>query len=434
VTVIAGGNERRPPRRPRRARRAILATAALLLVGAGAAGAWRVLGHRASEPPPDPATFPAVRVLRASAQSVQLRIAAQGTVMPNEEVALRHTVGGSVVWMSPALLEGGLFAAGEELLRVDPNELARAVREAEADVARARTVVARAEATQEAVSRRLEPISSGAPVPAPDAEPARLQQARERLAAAEARLAAARRSAENATLRAPFGGCTLRRSMEVGRRISPLTTIATISSTDHADVRLTLPDEDLRFLELPRDGEASGGATGPEALLHAHVAGRDSTWIGRVLRAEGTIDTRTRTVTVIARVEDPYDRKGQRGMPALVPRAMVTAEIAGRTFADVIALPRSAVRLGDQVLVVQLDRPGAAAGPGRIAVRRVEVLRREPGRTLVSEGVRDGELVCVAPLDALTDGTRVRAVPPPAAKETRGAEPAKEARGAEAAK
>ena len=403
------------PRPTRRARRAGLAIVALVVLAAGAAAAWRMLGHRASAPPPNPATFPVVRVLRATAEPTPIRIAAQGSVMPNEEVRLKHRVGGRVVWMSPALLEGGLFAADEELLRVDPQELARALRAAEDEVARARATVARGEARDETASRRLEGITPGAPEPGPDSEPLRLQRARERLEVLQARLEDARRDMENATLRAPFAGCSHRKLAEVGQRISPLTTIAMISGTDHAEARLSVPDEDLHHLEVPE--EATDGEAGPEVALHAHIAGRGCTWIGRIVRVESTIDTRTRTVNVIARVDDPYDRSGQRGMPPLKPGAEVTAEITGRTYPDVVALPRSAVRLGDEVLVVELDQKDAASGPGRIAVRHVEVLRREAGRTLVSKGVRNGELVCAAPSDALADGTRVRAAPLPEAKQ-----------------
>ena len=47
-------------------------------------------------------------------------------------------------------------------------------------------------------------------------------------------------------------------------------------------------------------------------------------------------------------------------------------------------------------------------GEGRLRVREVKVLRREAERVLVTDGLADGENVCVSPLEVAVDGMPVR--------------------------
>ncbi len=63
-----------------------------------------------------------VRVISAEPMSMQLTVTSQGTVAPNTESELIPEVTGRVVWMSPALVNGGYFNAGDELIRVDDKD------------------------------------------------------------------------------------------------------------------------------------------------------------------------------------------------------------------------------------------------------------------------------------------------------------------------
>ena len=107
-------------------------------------------------------------------------------------------------------------------------------------------------------------------------------------------------------------------------------------------------------------------------------------------------------VVAVARVENPYGRGEEtRGLPLAVGM-FVRAEIEGRSFDDVVPLPRSALRGADSVWVV---------GEGdRLEVRRVEVLRGERDRVVVHGGLESGELVVTTPIEVVTDGMTVRVV------------------------
>ena len=134
--------------------------------------------------------------------------------------------------------------------------------------------------------------------------------------------------------------------------------------------------------------------------LRASFAGYPFEWQGRIVRTEGEIDAKSRMVHVVAEVADPYGRGDDPDRPPLAAGLYVEAEIVGRTVENVAVLPRSAIRDGDVVLVVDDD--------DRLRLRRVEVLRRSADRAIVRGGLANGERICLSPLVAVTDGMRVR--------------------------
>jgi len=78
----------------------------------------------------------------------------------------------------------------------------------------------------------------------------------------------------------------------------------------------------------------------------------------------------------------------------------VEAEIAGRTYEHVAAIPRAALREGHRVLVLDDE--------SRLYFRDVEVLRQTRDEAFVAGGLADGDRVCVSALAAVTDGMQVR--------------------------
>ena len=80
----------------------------------------------------------------------------------------------------------------------------------------------------------------------------------------------------------------------------------------------------------------------------------------------------------------------------------VEAEIQGRLARNVVSLPCTALRAGDQVLVVDEE--------SRLRFRAVEILRAERDRVIVRSGLRDGERVCVSIVETAVEGMKVRTV------------------------
>ena len=193
------------------------------------------------------------------------------------------------------------------------------------------------------------------------------------------------------------------KNVDVGQYVTTGMNLARIYAIDYAEIRLPLPDRDLAYLNMPFDFRGNQGSNrGPDVTLKARFAGADHEWHGYVSRLEAEVDARSRMVHAVVRVPDPYgnSRAGQR--PPLAVGLFVDAEIAGKTFDNVMTVPRAALRPDSTVLVVDTE--------DCIRVRKVGVLRLDSESAFVDSGLNDGDRVCVSTVAAVVDGMRVTPV------------------------
>jgi multidrug efflux system membrane fusion protein len=358
----------------------------------------------ATRPPDEYA--PLVRVVVVEPQTHRLTVTTYGTVKPRTETALVSEVAGRVMSIAPSLASGGYFEKGEVMLTVDARDYELAVVTAQGLVAQAK-VRAELEEAQGEVAREEWKTLGGDKVSPLATRELQLQEAQAALAAAEASLEVARRNLRRTRVRAPFA-CRVRdKRVDVGQYVTPGAPVAGIYAIDYVEIRLPIPDAELAFLDLPFNYRGEKSQTqGPEVRLHADFAGAHRQWVGRIVRVEGEIDPVSRVVHAVAQVDDPYGRKtGGERMPLAVG-LFVQADIVGLEVDDAVALPRSAVRGGNTVLVVDDD--------DQIRFREIHVLRLSGNTAIVTGGLSRGEKVCISSLEAVTDGMKVRtALSPP---------------------
>ncbi len=375
---------------------------ALILVVGGVCSAWLVQGQPAR--PAMPATIepPAIRVLTVRPEAVQLRVHSQGTVAPRTLSELVAQVPGQVVEVGQGLEPGAFFDEGEVLLRLDSRDQKLARRRALASLERARAE----EEYAEAMLRRQKRLGE-----AGVASPSAIDEARRAARTASARrveaevdLADAEQDLERTTIRAPFDGRTLSRSIDVGRFVAVATPLAELHAIDHAEVRLPIPDSELAFLDLSL-GDDVDLASAPRVALTAEFAGRTHRWSGRIVRTEARIDPRTRMVHVVARVPRPYDPDPEDPeRPPLAAGLFVEAEIEGRRVDDVVRIPRETLDDEGHLFIV---------GEGdRLERRRVDVLRVERREALIVDGLDARDRVSLMETRWASDGLAVRPVEP----------------------
>jgi membrane fusion protein, multidrug efflux system len=369
-----------------------------IIAGAIAIAVAMIAARPAVETRPPETVAPLVRVIAVEPTTVDVVVRSQGTVAPRTETALLPEIVGRVIHVSPSLLPGGFFQAGDTLVRLESRDYELAVVGARAQVAQA-TARLSVEDEEAAVARReWAVLGRGEPAPLVLREP-QLAEARAALDAARSALERAERDLARTTIRAPFAGRVRDKRVDIGQIVAPGTPLATIYGIEVAEIRLPIPDEELAFLDLPLGYR--GGRAGPPVTIHAAFAGQQLQWQGRIVRTEGEIDPASRMVHLVAEVKDPYGQATKTGTAPLAVGMFVRAEITGRRLTDVFVLPRSAVRGADQVLVVD---------DNRVRLRTVRVVRGEQDRVVIGEGLAPGELVSVSPLDVVVDGMAVRTV------------------------
>ena len=346
-----------------------------------------------------PAAVPAplVRVVEVRLGPAPLNVRAQGSVEPRSEAILVAQVAGRIERVARDFAEGAFFGRGQTLLWIEDADYRLAVAQAEAAVAQARVALQREEAEAELARSEWAELGEGEASPLTRREP-QLAQARASLAAAEASLEQARLNLARTRVSAPYDGRVRAKLADVGQFVGPGSPLATVFSTDAAEIRVPVPRDDLPFLDLDL-GRGDFGDEGPAARLTGDVAGGRQSWQGRVVRADGGFDPRTRMLGLYVEVKDPFGRRGGSG--EVLPMGLfVEAEIQGRLADDVAVLPRSALRDGDRVLVAADDR---------LTYRAVDVVRILGDEVVIGGGLDSGELVCISNLETVVDGMRIRA-------------------------
>lgn len=351
-------------------------------------------GRQPAEQREDVAVGVLVDVISAQPEELIYRISSQGTVRPRLMTSLVSEVNGRIIEVSPNFVEGGFFAAGELLVKVEQDDYLTAVKAAEANLARATAALQEELARVRVAEEEWASFTEGE---APELGLRRPQLARElaNVRSAEAELERAARDLSRTELRAPYAGLLQSKTVNIGQFISRGTVLGSIFGTDLAEVRLPLTDHDLAFMLLP-GGEQSSY---PLVELTALVAGQQQHWQGRLTRTEGVLDERSRVIYAVVQVDDPYRLQTDGKQPLRFGR-FVHAAIEGSSSGQVIRLPRNLVRPGNQVLLVNAD--------SQLEFRPVQVQRTDERYAYVMEGLAAGEHLVVSALPNPLAGMQVR--------------------------
>ncbi|MCH8537537.1 MAG: efflux RND transporter periplasmic adaptor subunit [Alkalimonas sp.] len=336
-----------------------------------------------------------VDAITAQVEDIQYRIASQGTVQPKLKTSLISEVNGRITEVSENFVEGGFFAKGELLVKVEQDDYLTAVKAAEANLARASASLEEEKARVRVAEEEWASFTEGV---APELGLRRPQLARElaNVRSAEAELERAVRDLSRTEIRAPFAGMLQSRSVNLGQFISRGSNLGMIFGTDLAEVRLPLTDHDTAFITLPSRGQ--GGY--PEVKLTAAIAGNLHQWQGSLIRTEGVLDERSRVIYGVVQVDDPYQLQAHSKAEPLRFGRFVQAQIAGVSSQQVVVLPRNLLRPQNQVLLVDAEH--------KLEFRDVTVQRTDERYAYVTAGLQAGDLLAISAMPNPLPGMQVR--------------------------
>lgn len=364
---------------------------AFLIAGIFVSAAGLAVGLSQMKPPPEtkdiPDVAPLVEVLPLVEASASFRIASQGTVRPLTETILSAEVSGSIVRISPKFVAGGVFSAGEELLRIDPTNYVVAVDQAKAILTQRQIEYDGALKLRTQGYRAESEYASAAAA----------------LATAKADLVKAERNLERTHITLPYDGMVRTKEADLGQYVNPGTRVGITFATDYAEVRLPLTDRDLAFIDLPGAAEISmsGAAEGPVVYLSAIQKGQMAHWQARIVRTEGVVDEKNRVTYAVARVQDPYKLHTEAGGESSLPMGtFVAADIEGTTVDSLIRVPRTALRGNSQLMFVDADN--------RLRIRTVDVLRADAEYAYLRGGVMLGDRISTTVIESPINGMKVR--------------------------
>lgn len=341
------------------------------------------------EPKEPEITPPTVFYEVAEARAVTLDVSAQGEVRPRTDINLSAQVSGRVISTSEAFVDGGAFEEGDVLIKIEDAPYRAAAAAARARLAQEEAESALARRDYDELGREEDPTDLALRIP-------QLEQSRAEYRAAQLDL-------ERTTIKAPFKGRVRERIVGVGQYVAPGAQLGRVFSTDVAEIRLPLTDNDLAKLGLPIAFVETENQQGPAVILSAFIAGELHEWDARIARTDGAIDPATRQISAIAVVDDPYGVGSDNGTP-LAMGLFVDARIEGKPYDNAIVLPRSALYGRDVVYVIN--------GDSALEQRTVNVVSAERDTITIVSGVDSGERVATSPLRGAGDGDVVTATDP----------------------
>ncbi|WP_371192916.1 efflux RND transporter periplasmic adaptor subunit [Glaciecola sp. SC05] len=325
--------------------------------------------------------------------NVEFLVYAQGPVQPKNQTMLSAQVSGQVVSIADKFIEGGFFKEGDVLVEIESVDYQTDLLLAEAEIARAQAALDEEIARGRVAAKEWSSFNSGAP---PELGLRKPQLAREQanLKAAQANLQRAKRNLARTKIRAPYDGLVKTRAVDLGQFLPMGGQIGEVFSTDVAQVRLPLTDDDVAFIGNLNEKQ-------PLVTLSADVAGKKHFWEGRLVRDEAVLDDARRVIYGVVEVQDPYLlTQDQNHQSRLKFGRFVEASITGIQANNVIKLPRFVLRLDGTILTVDENMS--------LKINIVEVMRTDEDFVYIGGGLNPNHQVVMSAVSNPYDGMPVR--------------------------
>ena len=329
-----------------------------------------------------------IRTVAVKPVTVELTVESQGEVSAEYMVDVSPEVTGRIMHLSPAFVTGGYFQKGDVLLEIDDKDFKLAHIRAESKLVEA--IEDHEQELAEALLAKEGLLSM---------REARVNSSGARVESAKAELAQAEADLNRTKLRAPFDGRVLFTTAGIGQYVKQGEALGKIFPTELAEIRLPLSDRQLSYLDFPFGLKNNQPLPPIDVDLKANIAGQTVSYKAYLHRMDGVIDPDNRVWYAVARIQDPY---GLRSADAKFPLAMgiyVDAVIKGKKIEGVYKLPRSALRKQGEILIVDKEN--------RLRQRVVEVLKTDFDFVYITDGLNDGEIVCISSVETFVEGMPV---------------------------
>ena len=337
-----------------------------------------------------------VDFIEADLKTVSFGIPSQGIVEAHRRSQLAAEVPGKVVYVDPLFEVGQAVPANHTLIRLDDTDFDAAIAQAEANLADTESALRSEEARRDQAQRDWE-RDSGRNRGFDDA-PALVQRIPQ-LKSALARVESARKAVEKAKqdkarteIKAPYDSIIAAKQTELGSYLAPGVMVAEVFESGPYEVRLPVSVDELTHLKLNKAGDPTG-----VAKLNATVGSKVLNWEVGIIRNEGEIDRQTRSLYLVARIENSAGAEARPGL-------FVSASVTGKPYESVAAIPFQAFTNLNQVLVIKEED-----GQDKLYPRNVEVLYRDGNTVYVESGLNQGDRVCVTEVPDLISGLAVNA-------------------------
>ena len=321
-------------------------------------------------------------------QTLRPQLALFGEIVAGRRSELRALVAGPIAQIGKNFREGGLVAAGELLLEIDPFHYRTGLAERRAQLREAEVRLDQLQREH----RRIEALYVDHTVSERDRDNAEVALRQQEAIVEQRRIDVERAERELADTRliAPYAGVVGKVNANLGKQLGINDKVADLTDTGQLEVRFSLSNAE--YGRLMSSGEQ---LVGRDVTVTWKVGDSDLGYQAKIARIGAEIISTTGGVDVYAVLED-----GQR--LDLRPGAFVSVSVPDREYTDVFVAPESAL-YGENMLYVIAD--------SRLADRRIELLGHDGNniifRSAAEPALADGDRVVTTPLREAGVGVKV---------------------------
>ena len=406
-----------------------------------------------------------VDTLAVQPASIEAPVVGYGTVAPRRQVDIVPEVTGKLTRVHPDLAQGKLIAEGELLFQIEDTMYRAHVRQTEADVHRLESLLRQHAQEAKNVEERLatarrilaiiendflttkrlhEQDDAATPQQVAVDEQRYLQQedtvaqlenrlaiiphlqseTEAQLEAAKARLQQAEYELSCTEIFCPFDARVEHASAQASQVVTAHFAIATLTDMSAFEISVGIDPQEVQWLvdaAQPDALQQMDAQVAPNVRVSCSLFGRQLVWNGFVTRFE-RVDEATRTARLVIEIR----REDMGSAPAggdeherltLSIGMFCKVELPARLLHDALLVPRHAVHENQWVYVFEPDSTSADPADGRLARRRVPLLRSIDDDVLVDYDrsargqiceLRPGDAVIVSPLRSPIVGMPVR--------------------------
>jgi RND family efflux transporter MFP subunit len=339
-----------------------------------------------------------VRPIKFDSQTTTISV--MGTVKPQREVTLKPRVSGEIISISDTLLPGGRFSKDEPLLTIDPSDYRLTVRQLASEVARVEADLQIELGRQRVAQKEYELL--GETVSAEEKKlmlrVPQLESSRAVLEGTRARLEQAQLDLNRTTVKAPFNAVVMSREINLGTRVSPSTSLATLVGSDSYWIEASVPTSQLKWINTGQQGSATGSTV---RIYDTAAWGAGNYRTGQLIGLTAMVEEKGRMARLLAEVPDPLALQSAAAkQPKLQLGSYVQVEIEGKLLPHAAAIERELVHDGDRLWIMDEQ--------GHLDIRPVEIAFRGQSHVLVTGGVSAGERLITTNLSSPVQGMSLR--------------------------
>lgn len=333
-----------------------------------------------------PKASPIVNVARLASSDHKVVITSHGELQPVEVTQLSAQVSGEVVSWHPSFVVGGIVKRGEVLFNIESDNYQAAVLQAQAQLASAKSALIEEKAKAEVAKRQAKTLPKTQVTDLYLRKP-QLLSADAQVKSAQAALKRAKRDLENCVVVAPYDALVVSKQIGVGQFVSAGAQVAVLNNVEAGEIHIPIAGFDSAFLPQNYAGL-------PAQIIQRGIENTQRE--GFIDRDLGVIDSSTRMISMVVRVDNPYAIDSDQ--PPMKFGSYVEVQFAGKELKHIYRLPQELVN-NQQVWVVNDD--------DQLEPRLVNVLRAEKEFMLINQGLSDDDRVVLTVPELPQKGLRV---------------------------